>query len=211
VLGKDAEGQPLLGHRHAFVLPTDEDADDRLDHVTVVAEQGFSPDEVRALDRLRQVSFGEGDPLRLLLVGLGTEQDFNSPLFAASPAWISATPFVVTRYPKLRGRKRDRREDYATVQAFTRHVLGQELERLRERRPGLPALVTIESVDGLGQQRSFRPIQFARSRQKRGDDGNRRPNGAFRLVFEAPVSGPLCLGHSCHFGLGLFLPESLHQ
>ena len=25
-------------------------------------------------------------------------------------------------------------------------------------------------------------------------------------TFAAPVRGPLCLGHSCHFGLGLFLP-----
>jgi CRISPR-associated protein Csb2 len=30
-----------------------------------------------------------------------------------------------------------------------------------------------------------------------------------RLTFAEPVSGPLCLGHSSHFGLGLFaaVPE----
>lgn len=28
-------------------------------------------------------------------------------------------------------------------------------------------------------------------------------------MFTASVRGPLCLGHSCHFGLGLFVPSSL--
>ena len=27
---------------------------------------------------------------------------------------------------------------------------------------------------------------------------------ALRLTFPEPISGPLCLGHSSHFGLGLF-------
>ena len=75
LLGKDATGQPLQGHKHAFFLPTDEDGDGRIDHVTVVAEQGFTDVEVRAIDRLRQVPHGEGEPLRLLLVGLGSERD----------------------------------------------------------------------------------------------------------------------------------------
>src|SRR5213596_2975831 len=45
--GKDADGRPLEGHRHAFYLPTDEDDDGRLDHLTIVAEAGFDADEVR--------------------------------------------------------------------------------------------------------------------------------------------------------------------
>ena len=52
----------------------------------------------------------------------------------------------------------------------------------------------------------WRPIQFRRFRQKLNDDGGRRPAGAFRLTFEAPINGPIALGHSCHFGLGLFVP-----
>jgi CRISPR-associated protein Csb2 len=31
-------------------------------------------------------------------------------------------------------------------------------------------------------------------------------DGAFRLRFPAPVTGPIAVGHSCHFGLGLLLP-----
>jgi CRISPR-associated protein Csb2 len=157
------------------------------------------------LDRLRQLRFGDGDPLRLLLVGLGTERDFASPLFAESAVWVSATPFIATRYPKLRGSKRDHPAYYATPRTFAAHVLGQELERLRQRRPDIPAVEAIEPLEGFGPRGTLRPIQFHRFRRKHTDDGGRRPNGAFRIVFASPVRGPLCLGHSCHFGLGLFV------
>jgi CRISPR-associated protein Csb2 len=247
--GKDAGGQPLKGHPHAFFLPTDDDGDGRLDHVTVFADQGFSDVEIQALDRLRQLYIGRAWPserpeessLRMLLVGLGNLRDFVSPLFAESRVWASATPFIATRYPKLRGTKRDRPEDYATPQVFAAHVLRQEINRRRWVREegrraieepdgpaGLPRgalgalavhtkqseeqsgpaglqVVSIEPFDSIGP-RGLRSIQFQRFRRKAGDDGGRRPGGAFRIVFQAPVRGPLCLGHSAHFGMGLFLP-----
>jgi CRISPR-associated protein Csb2 len=53
----------------------------------------------------------------------------------------------------------------------------------------------------------LRPIQFKRFRRKAGDDGGRRPTGAFKLTFREPVTGPLCLGWSSHFGMGLFAPK----
>jgi CRISPR-associated protein Csb2 len=202
--GKDDHGLPRTGHEHAFFLPADEDGDGRLDHITVFAPMGFNALEQRALDRLRRLTFGEGEPLQLLLIGLGRPGDFRAPILEEAAVWDSATPFVVTRYPKRRGTKRDRPEDYATAQAFVRHVLGQELER----RPGLPPVVAIEPLMRMGA-RQLLPIQFKRFRAKRGDDGGRRPAGRFRITFAAPHRGPLCLGHSCHFGLGLFLPAPL--
>jgi len=201
--GKDERGLPRTGHEHAFFLPADEDGDGRLDHITVFVPMGFNALERQAIDKLRRLPLGDGKPLQLLLIGLGSERDFRAPLLEESTVWISATPFVTTRYPKLRGTKRDRPEDYASPQAFTRHVLRQELER----RPGLPPVVVIEKEEYLGTQR-LRPIQFKRFRNKRGDDGGRRPAGGFRITFAAPHRGPLCLGHACHFGLGLFVPLS---
>ena len=56
--------------------------------------------------------------------------------------------------------------------------------------------------------RQLRLIQFQHFRSKSRDDGGRRPAGGFRVLFATPVRGQLCLGHSCHFGLGLFLPSS---
>jgi CRISPR-associated protein Csb2 len=48
---------------------------------------------------------------------------------------------------------------------------------------------------------------MVRDNNKPGDDGGRRPSGAFRIAFAAAVRGPICLGHSSHFGMGLFLPD----
>jgi CRISPR-associated protein Csb2 len=201
--GKDEQAQPRIGHQHAFFLPADEDNDGRLDHVTVFAPMGFNSRERDAIYRLRRLPFGAGDPLQLLLIGLGNAQDFCAPLLDESAVWVSATPFVVTRYPKLRGTKRDRPEDYASPREFARHVLRQELAR----RPNLPEVISIEHEELIGTH-GLRLIQFKRFRGKSSDDGGRRPAGGFRITFVAPVRGPLCLGHSCHFGLGLFVPPN---
>jgi CRISPR-associated protein Csb2 len=219
--GKDAAGRCLHQHRHAFYLPSAEGDDARrITHVTVAAADGFGPDEVAALAGVRFLNLGGASAeLRVQLVGLGDsplspaplprgERGWGqgTPLLGLSARWTSATPFIVTRYPKRSGTKRDRPEDYATPEHFVLHVLRQEIDRLRERRPELPAVVAIERQGALGPELSLRPIQFKRFRNKAGDDGGRRPSGAFRITFARPVEGPLALGHSCHFGLGLFVP-----
>lgn len=99
--------------------------------------------------------------------------------------------------------------------AFLTTVLREELMRLIERRAdiggisldsiGVEPLTDEHGVFRIGERR-LRPIQFKRYRQKRGDDGGSRPAGAFRLIFPQPVCRPICLGHSSHFGLGLFVP-----
>ena len=205
---KDDAGRPRTGHEHAFFLPTDEDGDGRLDHVTLFAAMGFNDLERKAIGALRRLTFGNREAVAVALIG-GCDNSLSSFIFHPSslilPAtvWISATPFVATRYPKLRGTKRDRPEDYATPRDFARHVLRQELAR----RPDLPEFVAIDDVDVMGAG-GLRPNEFERFRNKQGDDGGRRPAGAFRITFAAPFGGPLCLGHSCHFGLGLFLPAA---
>ena len=47
--GKDAYGTPLKGHEHAFYLPTDEDGDGRLDHLTVWTPGGLTTREFQAV------------------------------------------------------------------------------------------------------------------------------------------------------------------
>jgi CRISPR-associated protein Csb2 len=201
--GKETDGAIRKGHHHACYLPTAEGDDPRwITHVTVTAREGFGPGEVASLNAVRTLKLDDESPeLRVQLVGLGHERDFRAALLGESRVWTSATPFLPSRYPKIYGTKRDRPEDYATPQAFVRHVLQQELAR----RTDLPPLVSLAEEEAIGPHR-LRPIQFARFRSKRGDDGGRRPAGGFRLTFASPVRGPLCLGHSCHFGLGLFLP-----
>jgi CRISPR-associated protein Csb2 len=111
---------------------------------------------------------------------------------------VSARSPTTRRTPA--GAKRDDPEHYATAACFVRHVLAEELTRR-----GLPPPTAIDEI-AIGPA-GLRPTHFDRSRRKDTDDGGRRPATALRLTFAAPVAGPLCLGHSCHFGLGLFQPS----
>jgi CRISPR-associated protein Csb2 len=210
--GKDADGRYLEGHQHAFYLPTDEDDDGRIDHLTVIAAMGFGRGEVNTIDEIRRLKRDDGEPLNLLLLALGQSEAISAKrLFGPSTTWISATPFIVTRHLKKNGRKKDPPELLGpqNQRAFARQVLIEEITRLREFRPEIPEPASVEFLNDhrIGRHRLL-PIQFKRFRQKRTDDGGRRPAGAFRITFPTPVTGPICLGHSSHFGMGLFVGET---
>jgi CRISPR-associated protein Csb2 len=207
--GKDATGRFLQGHRHAYYLPTDEDDDGRIDHLTIVASMGFGPPEMRVLDALRKLKREDGDPLNLVLLAMGQTAEIYAPkLLGPSQVWISATPFIATRFPKANGQKRDPAELLGTEnqRKFARQVLMEEIQR---ERPELPEPIEVDFLNGEHRcsAHGLRPIQFKRYRQKRGDDGGRRPAGVFKIVFPEPVLGPICFGHSSHFGMGLFIPK----
>jgi len=215
--GKDGQGRPLAGHGHAYYLPTDEDGDGRLDHLTAFARDGFGPDERRAFDRLRKLSTGrsgeESHPLRMLLVGMGTLAEYAPGPLRASKVWVSATPYIATRHAKTRGRNR---VDLCSPQARTVFLANDLRSQLQATFPNLPAeQVLIDPVFDDGGafkivnrcDRQWRPIQFKRFRRKASDDGGRRLAGAFRLTFPLKQAGPVALGHSSHFGMGLFVPD----
>ena len=217
--GKHADGSLLADHSHAYYLPTDEDGDGRLDHLTVVASAGFPAAELQALDSLRQIktkdSEDSGHPLRVILTGLGRlDEFFPGPMKPAS-TWVSATPYLSHRHPKTRGSKRDCPEQLASHALFVEERLREDIERLLERREDLKGiaidqvkvapLLDENGVFRLGA-RGHRPIEFQRFRRKHGDDGGKRLSGAFAIEFPRAVRGPIALGHSCHYGMGLFLP-----
>lgn len=213
--GKDVHGQPLADHRHAYYLPTDEDCDGRLDHLTVYAAGGFGLDERRALDRLRELRTGrEGEerhPLRLLLLGVGTCDEYGPGPLQASKTWVSATPYIATRYAKTRGRNRIDMASPEARSAFLQDDLRAQLAAVRPDLTGVEAAEVF--IEPLWDENhvfqvvtQWRPIQFKRFRRKAGDDGGRRLAGAFRLIFRDPMRGPIAVGHSAHFGLGLFVP-----
>jgi len=133
-----------------------------------------------------------------------------SPLLGPARVWVSATPFLATRHPKRNGRKKDAPSLLGSdnQRAFAHQVLVHEIARLRERRPDIPAPLTVQPLNGEHRcgAHKLRPIQFRLFRKKWSDDGGRRAAGAFRIEFPEPVRGPICLGHSSHFGLGLFVP-----
>ncbi len=221
--GKNADGTPLTDHTHAYYLPTDEDGDGRLDHLTVVASAGFGPAELKAIDSLRQIKTADtedsGHPLGVILTGLGSLKEFRPGPLRSATHWISATPFLCPEHPKTRGPLLHTERGGADPHRFLLYQLRKELTRWLGRNhptidPGRVEIALCLDPDGntrrpdprTGEPTGPRSIQFRRFRQKRSDDGGRRLAGFFRLVFPDPVSGPLALGHSSHFGLGLFVP-----
>lgn len=188
----------------------------RLDHLTVYAAGGFGRDERRAFDRLHELRTGrEGEerhPLRLLLLGTGASEEYGPAPLRVSEAWESATPYIATRHAKTRGRNRIDVTSPGARAAFLQDDLRAQVTAVRPdlAREGAPEM-TIEPL--WDDNRVFkvaarwRTIQFKRFRGKADDDGGRRLAGAFRLTFSRPVRGPIALGWSSHFGMGLFAPE----
>lgn len=216
--GKDEAGNRLTHHGHCYFLPTDEDGDGRLDHLTLVAEAGFGKDELEAIHSLREIKSNKreasGHALGVLLLCTGMLADLPRPL-SCSSVWISATPYLCHRHPKTRGSKKDSAEELASHVAFTEARLREDIARLLERCADMKGIsitdvkispfVDEQGVFRLGS-RQRRPIEFQRYRQKHSDDGGKRLCGAFVIEFPREVSGPIALGHSCHYGMGLFTP-----
>lgn len=180
-------GEILLGHSHAHYLPTDEDGDRRLDHLTVWCPAGIRTDELDALALTTLRSWAFEHPLRLILTDeLGPEREGPGPLGTAR-RWRSHTPFLPVRHPK--------RRRGATVDGYVHQVL-LELERR-----GLPRPLRVEAIAG-------RPKTWGEFRRERDRREPRlgTPALGFEIEFAQSVRGPVALGRHSHFGMGLFLP-----
>lgn len=209
--GKDISGKPLQGHRHAFYIPIDEDGDGLLDYLTIWAPSGFSIPELQAIEGVRSLNPGKGHhPIRLESLGHGTVADFAAVcpwLLGKSRHWHSLTPYVLTRHIKYRGPKdklgrrriMDGPEEQIEREVNLRWPEGPRLIRATEvTGPEDPRLAPLK----VGISRSRLPSEFLRKRQ-RGSSGGKACN--FVLEFEEPMTGPIALGHGCHYGLGLFV------
>ena len=194
----EGEGKPLReDHAHAHFWATDEDADGRLDHLTVYAPRGFDANDVDALGRVRVVKrhYKNLPEVRLVLLGMGGRDDFaHVPIFRAAKRWRSVTPFSLPRYASRGGGKHARPRDLPEAQ------LRREL-RLR----GLPEPVSVTPLDGYqtGGRRKVRWLEFQTRRLKGGQGFGL---AGFEMEFVEETAGPLALGFGCHFGLGLFEP-----
>ena len=204
--GRSPTGEPLRGHRHAFYVPTDEDGDGRLDHLTVWTPGGLDEEEFKALISIRALNpGGQREPVNLVYQAHGREEDFVavSPLFSSAKRWRSLTPYVLTRHVKFRGPKNRKRmvdgpEEQIRRELFLRY--GDD-----------PAVTGVSSVP---HREPIKPIQGGRSSGVRAFDffryrqGGSHGGGAFsfQIEFEREVCGPLLLGFACHYGLGIFVP-----
>jgi CRISPR-associated protein Csb2 len=197
--GRDAEGKPLAGHRHAHVLPVDLDSDGHLDHIIVHAVMGLGPVAQRALRGLKRTwTKGGVGELQVALAGQGGIDDLRAlpaPLDRGIAAllgskigswvWTSFTPLVLPRYQKARG---------------ANTLASQVNSELASR--GLPSAV----VEVLPWDEETGRLRHA-VRIRRSPAKPPPVNAGFsvRLVFEQPVRGPIAIGYAAHFGLGLFV------
>jgi CRISPR-associated protein Csb2 len=201
LVGKDANGIPLSGHQHAFfaLLPDDQGRPTRF---ACWRQSPFGPEEVEAILAASRApySWDSGAPDWLVgLVPLPFETPPPSDVFGEADRWISATPLVLPT-PYIRFRANGRERPGATVEQLVRKLLIKN---------GYPDPVKLHIRDSVLDTEWVYVHETAQERRRRARVRTScvRPAFFIRLVFPHPVCGPVCLGHSCHFGLGLFVRD----
>jgi CRISPR-associated protein Csb2 len=197
--GKDPDGKPLKGHRHTEYLVWCEEGEP----VRVLAWRDgrpFNEKEQEALLRAasRQFSWAasgdRADAWKVRLVPLDRAVPLPPGFDGAKAAvWESVTPYVPPRH-YLRGGKPRLRESIE-------HQVRRELSL---RGFGEAELVAVEE---LGDP-EWVAVHLPRKERSRSAFIGDRRGYRLRLRFPSPVAGPIRLGHSNSFGLGLFRPIS---
>jgi len=179
--GKDpVTGTPVTDHLHAHFLPTDEDGDGFLDHLTVYSAAGFGPPELQALTALKALSVWAGDRRTAHLARTAD----MPPILGPATVWLSHVPFAPVRHPKkVRGVVQDRPIDQIMLECARR---------------GLPTPTGIRLVH-VEAAADFAPVH--------GPHLAPGPRYSAEIEFPRPVAGPVTLGAASHFGMGLFLPS----
>lgn len=204
ISGKDKNGKRLTGHQHAyFVLYPDEQGYPT--RLVCYRPSPFLVEEIEAMYAASRRPFGwrkshdavpSSDDWQVQMVPLPLQT--RSPIGfggEAATGWVSATPFVP---PGRRHRFRNGRlRPGETPEALAAKLI---------QKAGLPKCAVRVVVDEKRHWVSVHePISERRQRQEE-TSRNVREGCYLQLKFEEPIPGPICLGHSSHFGLGLFVP-----
>ncbi len=216
ISGKSPDGNPgQSNHRHAYYLCESCEGRGKISHVTVFSRQGFDGVALKAFLALKKVWGSEGYDLQLVPIETGNPNDFGglnpekgeSQILASSDTWVSITPFIPSRHPKI---KRSEKHD----PEIRRKALVRELKKQVKKELdyiGLPEPEEIELLPKLGTMLDGHFISWLKFRTERRKGGGSRVNfsgSGFRIKFRESVAGPVTLGYAAHFGLGQFVPES---
>jgi CRISPR-associated protein Csb2 len=217
--GCDKLGKPMQGNIHAHVFCESNKGlgkgnGGEITHTTIYAPMGFEPNDQKALEDLSEVWGENGLEIYVILLGLGQPQDFGGPdhgnaqcpLLSKSQIWVSRTPFLPTRYPKVT-RAGAAKVDAAGLQIGSpEHEIRRllKLEHLPEPILADPIPYTIVGQLQTGWS-SFRRLRCSGRGRRAGNCGY-----GFRIEFSQPVQGPIAIGYGAHFGLGLFVPLDEH-
>jgi CRISPR-associated protein Csb2 len=199
--GKNGEGHPLQGHQHAFFLlwPDNNGVPTRL---VVWRRTPFTDQEIQALLAAseRPISWANGAPdWAVRLVPLPFETSPPSGILSEARIWRSATPFVPPAN-RRRFRKNGRVRPGESPEQVLMKLLQADGNLLPKR---------VSSFE-ISEERSWVILHETRQRRQYRTETHTswvRPGYWFQVEFEEPVRGPLIFGDSCHFGLGLFVPE----
>ncbi|HEY9248424.1 MAG TPA: type I-U CRISPR-associated protein Csb2 [Rariglobus sp.] len=206
--GVDADGQPLTGNAHAYFLP-ECDTHGYITHMTVHAPGGFTPEDSRALSKLRSVWAieGKGAEIDIVLLATGHAADFNptSPYFRPARVWRSLTPFVPVRHAKATRTGVPKRDPQNGLQIGSpEHDCLRLLSLVVPGQPDLKVTLTGPRIRyGL---RDIPCLDFQRQRRHGGGTRGDHRGHALQIEFGQPTTLPIGLGYAAHFGLGLFAP-----
>ena len=197
--GKDSKGEPLRGpRRHAeFLLWWNGGVPTRL--LVWREAQPFDEDEQDSILRAaaQELSWAaagqDAEAWKIKLVPLDTAVA-PPPGFdgASATVWQSLTPYVPPRHHLRGGKVRDSE----TIENQVRRELAAR---------GYAPNAELLSAEEIEPPRWVAVHVPRRETGKQQFTGDRR-GYMLRLAFEAPIAGPLRLGHSSSFGLGLFAP-----
>jgi len=199
--GKAPEGQPLRGpHEHAFyLLWPDEDAENPSRLIVWRKGERFEQGELEAMMLAARKPIpwtNEKEGWTAQLVPLPRAMALPKQFRAKARVWESVTPFVPPRNRHVRRRNGKSRPDEAPEAAC-----GKLIEKMWGVRPAQ-----------VGRIRTDAPwIKLHETAAMREDrrTGRRRtphtgPGYYLRVTFPQEFQGPLIVGDSAHFGLGVF-------
>lgn len=211
ILSGKVDGKPMASHEHAYYLPSDEDHDGFIDHLTIYSPVSFDEREKQALASIKTIPVGDGEnKLQVLFLGFATKDQLKDipDLFGPSRYWTSSTPLVLTRYPKVHNDGRPKLNVRGQQKDGVEDQIYREWEQARMTNPELPQLINckIEPWLLICGQRGIRWLEFTVKRSR----GKGITSGLIygvSLEFIEPVLGPMAFGYSCHFGLGQLVPR----
>jgi CRISPR-associated protein Csb2 len=190
--GRNPDGTPAKGHRHAsFVLCGTPDEPSRL---CLWRSEPFNDTEQRAILGAASTPLPlnyKNDPWTLNLVPLDNLVSAPPGLDEKTPhrEWKSLTPFVPPRHVYGRSGKEK-------PGCSIREQLEQELASR-----GFDVRALVASTEETGWVKVHR-----QKSAQNGRTNNDKLGSTLKLTFREPVSGPISIGASSHFGLGLFVP-----
>ena len=198
--GKEADGSPLQDHRHPHVrfgILFDQETG-KAARLLVWREQPFTDKEqcaiLNAAEQPLPLSFpktGAKDPWAVRLVPLDSQVPPPGGFGGkAHSRWKTITPYVPPRYVYGRGGRIRPGES-------PEEQLRLELTRRGYDTTGLNIEVDDQATEWTRVHRPWR--------HRDGPSNTERRGYHVLLTFDTPVRGPISLGHSSHFGLGLFV------